>query len=477
MKTVPTSHFPRTEGEKKTTPFQLAMEHVHNVSSWLGTKKAPSAADNVDPFVIQGGCPFKSFHKSHASSDKNLAVAMEEYSLAAIMGQLGASFSDDEEDEAEKDVPQKQEHVYSTPLELEEDEIQQSTSSQVSTLSQALKSGTAESHTAAENVHFVKNFIKGIIDRELYMELVTGLYHTYLTLEKLLEIHAAKYFTSLHFPKELNRTEALREDIEFWHGINWESKPECRTPSPAVKDYIDRMEEVGRIDPLLLLSHAYTRYLGDLSGGKVLSRIARRALHLDGYNGLQFYQFEAISSYKVFKDMYRSALDSLALEPDQIGRLVAEANVGEFMFLFFYILSLEIQCRLHTPLIIFSKAFALNMRVFEELDVSGGVPGARVRDVREALVYYDREIEQQKFKNDVISGIDEEAKCPFGFTGGPNPHVFSAESKTDVLKKEDAGGRCPWPFVVFHDPATFARDWQTWVLIGLTLSWCWSKVE
>lgn len=337
MKTVPTSHFPRTEGEKKTTPFQLAMEHVHNVSSWLGTKKAPAAADNVDPFVIQGGCPFKSFHKSHASSDKNLAVAMEEYSLAAIMGQLGASFSDDEEDEAEKDVPQKQEHVYSTPLELEEDEIQQSTSSQVSTLSQALKSGTAESHTAAENVHFVKNFIKGIIDRELYMELVTGLYHTYLTLEKLLEIHAAKYFPSLHFPKELNRTEALREDMEFWHGINWESKPECRTPSPAVKDYIDRMEEVGRIDPLLLLSHAYTRYLGDLSGGKVLSRIARRALHLDGYNGLQFYQFEAISSYKVFKDMYRSALDSLALEPDQIGRLVAEANVGKFMFFFSFI--------------------------------------------------------------------------------------------------------------------------------------------
>ena len=336
MKNVPASHFPSAsvkEGGSSTTPFQLAMEHIHNVSSWLGSKKeiTPEAKEQ---FIIQGGCPFKSFHKAHSSSDKSLVLAMEEYSVAAIMGQLGASFSRDEDgdqndDQEAPDQSLKQTMDLQTTYEDEVDEIQQSTSSQVSTLSQALKSGTAESHTAAENVHFVKNFIKGIIDRELYMELVTGLYHTYVTLEKLLDIHGPKYFPALHFPKELSRTEALKEDMEFWHGINWESKPECRTPSPAVKDYINRMEEVGRIDPLLLLSHAYTRYLGDLSGGKVLSRIARRALNLDGYNGLQFYQFEHVESYKVFKDKYRSALDELELKPDQIGRLVAEANVGK----------------------------------------------------------------------------------------------------------------------------------------------------
>lgn len=124
-----------------------------------------------------------------------------------------------------------------------------------------------------------------------------------------------------------------------------------------------------------------------------------------------------------------------------------------------------------------ATAFALNMRVFEELDVSGGVPGARVRDVREALIYYDREIEEQKFKNDVINGLDEEAKCPFGFTG-PNPHAMhSAEDMSKMTERaSETAGRCPWPFVVFHDPATFAKEWQTWVLVGLSLSWLWSKV-
>lgn len=310
------------------------MEHIHTVSGWLGATKKEVEGEQ---YIIQGGCPFKSFHKNHsASSEKKLVVAMEEYSLAAIMGQLGASFDEDDAEQEGEEVseesllPEESDPKKSSVSNAQEiDGVRKTLTSQASTLSQALKSGTAESHTAAENVHFVKNFIKGIIDRELYMELVTGLYHTYLTLEKLLDLHGPVHFPSLHFPKELSRVEALREDMEFWYGIDWESKPECRTPSPAVKDYIERMEEVGQIDPMLLLSHAYTRYLGDLSGGKVLSRIARRALKLDGDNGLQFYKFDSISSYKAFKDQYRDALDNLALTPEKVGRLVAEANVGK----------------------------------------------------------------------------------------------------------------------------------------------------
>lgn len=480
MKTVPPSHFPSSSPKlqnavataEAATQFQLAMEHVHNVSSSLvGGAPSPVNAtvnSNTQQFIIQGGCPFKSFHSEHDRSNTTLIRAMEDYSLAAIMGRMAESFSDDESDAGEDQAEEEATESLSQSLKRVSSEIQQGTDSTISgdkparsSLSEALKSGTAESHTAAENVHFVKNFIRGIIDRELYVELVTGLYHTYVTLEKLLDIHGPTHFPTLYFPKELSRTEALREDMEFWHGNDWEKKPECRTPTPAVQDYLDRMEEVGRIDPLLLLSHAYTRYLGDLSGGKVLSRIARRALNLSGYDGLQFYQFESITSAKLFKDQYRAALDDLTLQPDQIGRLVAEANV----------------------------AFALNMRVFEELDVAGGIPGARVRDVREALVYYDREIELQK-KGTVKNSINEpEAKCPFGFTG-PNPHELmgsnSSSAKNQVkaevgtklaVKKETSEGRCPWPFVFFHDVNTGMKDWQTWFVIGLVLCWCWANVK
>jgi len=551
MKNVPPSHFPSSSaalqamiasrsgddqrgegrvGVSTPTAFQLAMEHIHRVSNYLGTarsgqnskfnnhedggrslesEKGSNLRVDKEAFIIPE-CPFKSFHKdrnsSSSSSSKTLARAMEDFSLAAIMGRM-ASWSDDDEDtdarhdgetfkdksaaieEEPIDDSEESNQKFSTeeasestqkqPEQLLEKQQFISSSPEIKTekssLSHALKTGTAESHTSAENVHFVKNFIKGIIDRELYMELVTGLYHTYVTLEKLLDLHGPTCFPTLHFPKELSRTEALREDMEFWHGVGWESKPECRNPTPAVLDYVNRMEEVGRMDPLLLLSHAYTRYLGDLSGGKVLSRIARRALNLSGYDGLQFYQFEGIPSAKLFKDKYRAALDELEVTPDQMRRLVAEANV----------------------------AFALNMRVFEELDVSGGVPGARVRDVKEALIYYDREIELQNAGIQATPDSDaKEAKCPFGFVGGPNPHVSLADksdgselsmsmktlasspsgsSKHNLLadkkKLTSSGARCPWPFIFFHDPMMGMRDWQTWFVIGLALCWCWSHMN
>mmetsp|Transcript_34748 Transcript_34748/g.66064 ORF Transcript_34748/g.66064 Transcript_34748/m.66064 type:complete len:458 (+) Transcript_34748:556-1929(+) len=365
-------------------------------------------------------------------------------------------------------------------------------------LSEALKTGTQESHTAAENVHFVHNFLQGKIDRHLYThDFLSGLYHTYVALEGLLDLHAPLYFGTVHFPKELSRVEALREDMEYWHGVDWERKVECggvMGPSPAVEDYIRRMTEMGSRDPRMLLSHAYTRYLGDLSGGKVMARIARRALHLGkGWDGLRFYQFEHVASAKLFKDRYRQALDEMVLGGGEVGRLVAEANV----------------------------AFALNMRVFEELDVKGGVVGAKVRHVGEALAYYDRYIveERRKCSNErggirsfslLKRSASEEAKCPFGFKGGSNPHLGEPSVSKDLkgrenndhdgASKEDTdkssssrpftskavsrsthtmfgGGRCPWPFVFLHDPTTGMRDWQTWLVIGVTVCSCWGHVN
>ena len=42
--------------------------------------------------------------------------------------------------------------------------------------------------------------------------------------------------------------------------------------------------------------------------------------------------------------------------------------------------------------------------------------------------------------------------------------------------KEDAG-QCPWPFVCFHDPKTGMKDFQTWIVIWLVLSFAWSYCQ
>lgn len=372
-------------------------------------------------------------------------------------------------------------------------------------LSQALKQGTKESHSAAESVHFVKEFIKGNIDRTLYSILICNLYHLYRELEELLDQYAPTYFETLHFPKELKRTEALKDDVDFFHGEKKRRVDgcDCRTmPSKATSDYIQRLEFIAQKEPLLLLSHAYTRYLGDLSGGKILARVAKRALNLQkDDSGLRFYQFDEIPSAKLFKDRYRKALDELVLTDEQIERLVAEANV----------------------------AFVLNMRIFEELDMLNEIEGAVVRDYECATVYYDECVKKQQRRKDgvvdengvgIVDGTaflgqqhqqngtvmesgslkEGQAKCPFAMLGGSNPHkelvkqekddgtldktakeqeINSVMGPSKNLTKQGQKGqeRCPWPFVFFHDPRTGMKDYQTWIVIGLFLCYVWNVVE
>ena len=91
-----------------------------------------------------------------------------------------------------------------------------STAEELAPLSQLLKDGTAAAHAAAENVHFVKNFIRGNIPEQLYKHFLAALYHVYVALERRLEEESlAKprdqggIVAPLFFPWELNRVESI----------------------------------------------------------------------------------------------------------------------------------------------------------------------------------------------------------------------------------------------------------------------------
>jgi heme oxygenase len=113
-------------------------------------------------------------------------------------------------------------------------------------------------------------------------------------------------------------------------------------PSEATQSYINRILQVSEKRPDLLVGHAYTRYLGDLSGGQILKKIAQRAMNLQSTKGLSFYEFRSIDDELQFKQKYKDALDSLPVTSDISTQIVAEANV----------------------------AFNLNMKLFQELETS-----------------------------------------------------------------------------------------------------------
>ena len=71
--------------------------------------------------------------------------------------------------------------------------------------------------------------------------------------------------------------------------------------------------------------HAYTRYLGDLSGGQILGRITQKALGLKDGKGMGFFTFPNVSSPNLFKQLYRSRMNSIELTEQQRTGLLEEA--------------------------------------------------------------------------------------------------------------------------------------------------------
>ncbi|MCG8366730.1 MAG: heme oxygenase (biliverdin-producing) [Pseudanabaenales cyanobacterium] len=192
-------------------------------------------------------------------------------------------------------------------------------------LATKLREGTKKAHTMAENVGFVKCFLKGVVEKTSYRKLVSNLYFVYSAIEEEMERHHNHpVISKIHF-SELNRKDSLEKDLYYYYGANWQ---EQITPSPAAQAYVQRIHEIANTAPELLVAHSYTRYLGDLSGGQILKGITQRGMNLSNGEGTAFYEFDDISDEKAFKDMYRQAMNDLPIDDAAAERIVEEANAA-----------------------------------------------------------------------------------------------------------------------------------------------------
>lgn len=203
-------------------------------------------------------------------------------------------------------------------------------------LATMLKEGTKKSHSMAENMGFIKCFLKGVVEKNSYRKLASNLYFVYGAMEEEMErLKDHPLISKIYFP-ELNRQPSLAKDLQFYYGNNWRNEIAI---TPAGQVYVDRIHEIANTAPELFAAHSYTRYLGDLSGGQILKGIAEKAMNLDG-QGTAFYEFETISDEKEFKNKYRQALNDLPVDLATAEKIVDEANA----------------------------AFKMNMNMFEELE-------------------------------------------------------------------------------------------------------------
>lgn len=189
--------------------------------------------------------------------------------------------------------------------------------------SQRLRDETRRAHSLAEKAGFVRGFLRGVVDVPTYARLLASYQLVYHAMEDALashQTHPAIAWT--RFP-ELHRGDAIARDLaHFTTAAGLAHLP----PPPAAHDYVERIREVAARQPELLVAHAYTRYLGDLSGGQILKTILRRSLALPEGVGTAFYDFAAIADPAAFKTLFRFRLDTLPVSAIGRDAIIAEAN-------------------------------------------------------------------------------------------------------------------------------------------------------
>ncbi|XP_029949908.1 heme oxygenase [Salarias fasciatus] len=204
-------------------------------------------------------------------------------------------------------------------------------------LSEQIKKVTKDSHVRAENTELMLSFQRGKVTLPQYKLLLCSLYKIYQALEEVLDRNSEHPAVApIYFPAELERLPSIETDLEYFYGPDWRKK--VVVPA-ATERYCHRLRQIGRENPEFLVAHAYTRYLGDLSGGQVLGRIAQKSMGLKNSEGLSFFAFPGVSSPNLFKQLYRSRMNSIELTEEERNGVLEEAV----------------------------RAFELNIQVFDDL--------------------------------------------------------------------------------------------------------------
>lgn len=162
---------------------------------------------------------------------------------------------------------------------------------------------TRELHRDAERSGFVRGMLAGQIDRPRYHLWLRNLHAVYEALELALRTPDGRAHAESFADPLLFRTPALEEDLATLAGPDWIHLPLV----PEADRYVATIH-AARASPRLL-GHAYTRYLGDLSGGQLLSGLMAKHLALPA-EGLRYYAFPGIPDIASYRNVLRERMDA-----------------------------------------------------------------------------------------------------------------------------------------------------------------------
>ncbi len=188
-------------------------------------------------------------------------------------------------------------------------------------LSIELRARTGKLHTQAERSGVIVEILHGRVTRDGYALYLRNLLPAYQAMEQgLARRRHAPGFRGIADPG-LFRAEAILRDMTALCGSDWAG---TLPMLPEGELYASRMLHAAAGDGTALIGHAYTRYLGDLSGAQVLKRSLMCAPGLQP-DMLTFFDFPAIADLPAYRNVFRDALDAAASDIPDTELVLSEA--------------------------------------------------------------------------------------------------------------------------------------------------------
>ena len=187
-----------------------------------------------------------------------------------------------------------------------------------------IRRATMVEHREAETRTFISRLMAGTVPPTGFAQLTAQYLVIYRELETAAGLMRDDATAGAFADPALFRVPALEADLAHLHGPGWES---AVTTLASTRRYADHLREHCRTSPAHFVAHHYVRYLGDLSGGRLIGRTLTEKYGL-GHDGTSFYRFERIGDPRAYKKAYRERLDALDLPEEQLAVVLAEARLA-----------------------------------------------------------------------------------------------------------------------------------------------------
>lgn len=190
------------------------------------------------------------------------------------------------------------------------------------TLSARMRDETQIAHRLAEGTQLAKAFFAGHLSRARYVVALRCIHRVYEALEEGLETRRSVALVDAARHPSLYRTGPLERDL-----AHFGATPATLLEGSPAAAYADRVRTCATLFPERLVAHAYTRYLGDLSGGRIAARVARWVLRFPTSEGLSFFEYQGVEPAPM-RRRFKAGIDAVPVSPELADQLVEETRLA-----------------------------------------------------------------------------------------------------------------------------------------------------